>query len=159
MISRKLVKSLIWLVKIVDVGLVWPNHYKSKCLIFSKPFAWCLNSLFLSQQTKFSSHVLKTLGTQQVVSWASLLIISLTSSRVSIMSNPTMSKRWKKKRMGRENNSNKINSRVIFQGAINFYNQLGHLKNDCPLNKEAKKYKMKKRILVETWSKLLFLLI
>ena len=70
-----------------------------------------------------------------------------------------MNKRWKKKRMGRGNNSNKIDSRVILQGAINFYNQLGHLKNDCLLNKEAKKYKMKKKILVETWSELLFLLI
>ena len=40
-----------------------------------------------------------------------------------------------------------------------FYNQLGYLKNDFPLNKEAKKYKMKKKILVETWSELLFLLI
>ena len=70
-----------------------------------------------------------------------------------------MSKRWKKKRMGRGNNSNKIDSRVILQGAINFYNQLGHLKIDCPLNKKAKKYKMKKKILVETWSELLFLLI
>ena len=29
---------------------------------------------------------------------------------------------------------------------------LGHLKNECPLNKEAKRYKMKKKILVETWS-------
>ena len=75
------------------------------------------------------------------------------------MSNPTMSKRWENKRMGRENNSNKIDLRVIFQGVINFYNQLGHLKNDCPLNKEVKKYKIKKKILVETWSELLFLLI
>ena len=70
-----------------------------------------------------------------------------------------MSKRWKNKKMGRGNNSNKIDSSVILQGAINFYNQLGHLKNDCLLNKEAKKYKMKKKILVETWSELLFLLI
>ena len=70
-----------------------------------------------------------------------------------------MSKRWKKKIMGRGNKSNKIDSRVILQGAINFYNQLGHLKNDCLLKKEAKKYKMKKKILVETWSELLFLLI
>ena len=31
-------------------------------------------------------------------------------------------------------------------------NQPGHLKNECLLNKEAKKYKMKKKILVETWS-------
>ena len=51
--------------------------------------------------------------------------------------------------MGRGNNSNKINSRVILEGAINFYNQLGHLKNDCPLNKKAKKYKMKKKILLK----------
>ena len=65
----------------------------------------------------------------------------------------------KSQRMGRGNNSNKIDSRVILEGAINFYNQLGHLKNDCPLNKDAKKYKMKKKILVETWSELLFLLI
>ena len=70
-----------------------------------------------------------------------------------------MSKRWKKKKMKRGNNSNKIDSRVILQGARNFYNQLGHLKNDCPLNKKAKKYKMKKKILVETWSELLLLLI
>ena len=28
---------------------------------------------------------------------------------------------------------------------------LGHLKNECPLNKKIKKYKMKKKILVETW--------
>ena len=71
-----------------------------------------------------------------------------------------MSKRWKKKRMGRGNNSNKINSRVILEGVINFYNKLGHLKNDYPLNNEAKKYKKKKKkILVETWSELLFLLI
>ena len=27
-----------------------------------------------------------------------------------------------------------------------------HLKTECPLNKGAKKYKMKKKILVETWS-------
>ena len=27
----------------------------------------------------------------------------------------------------------------------------GHLKNECPLNKKIKKYKMKKKILVETW--------
>ena len=26
-----------------------------------------------------------------------------------------------------------------------------HLKNECPLNKEAKSYKMKKKILLETW--------
>ena len=26
-----------------------------------------------------------------------------------------------------------------------------HLKNECPLNKKAKRYKMKKKILVETW--------
>ena len=52
--------------------------------------------------------------------------------------------------MERGNNSNKIDSKVILQGAINFYNQLGHLNNDCPLNKEAKKYKMKKKILVKT---------
>ena len=55
----------------------------------------------------------------------------------------------KSKRMRRGNSSNKINSRVILQGAINFYNKLGYLKNDFPLNKEAKKYK-KKKILVET---------
>ena len=30
-------------------------------MIFSKTFAWCLNSFFLSQQIKFSSHVLKSL--------------------------------------------------------------------------------------------------
>ena len=29
---------------------------------------------------------------------------------------------------------------------------LGHLKNECPLNKQAKRYKIKKKILVETWS-------
>ena len=52
-----------------------------------------------------------------------------------------------------------IDLRVILQRAINFYNQLGYLKNYCLLNKEAKKYKMKKKILVETWSELLFLLI
>ena len=28
----------------------------------------------------------------------------------------------------------------------------GHMKNECPLNKEAKRYKMKKKTLVETWS-------
>ena len=28
----------------------------------------------------------------------------------------------------------------------------GHLKNECPLNKKIKKYKMKKKILVEAWS-------
>ena len=28
----------------------------------------------------------------------------------------------------------------------------GHLKNKCPLNKKIKKYKMKKKILVEAWS-------
>ena len=28
----------------------------------------------------------------------------------------------------------------------------GHLKNECPLNKEIKKYMMKKKIQVETWS-------
>ena len=27
-----------------------------------------------------------------------------------------------------------------------------HLKNECPLNKKIKKYKMKKKIMVETWS-------
>ena len=52
--------------------------------------------------------------------------------------------------MERGNNSNKIDSKVILQGAINFYNQLKNLKNDCLMNKEAKKYKMKKKILVET---------
>ena len=47
-----------------------------------------------------------------------------------------MVKRYKKlvlqksQRMGKGNNSNKIDSRVSFQTAINFYNQLGHLKND-----------------------------
>ena len=66
------------------------------------------------------------------------------------MSNPTMNKRWKKKRIGRGSNSNKIDSMVILQGVINFYNQLGYLKNDCSLNKEAKKYRIKKKILVET---------
>ena len=29
---------------------------------------------------------------------------------------------------------------------------LGHLKNECPLNIEINKYKMKNKILVETWS-------
>ena len=28
----------------------------------------------------------------------------------------------------------------------------GHLKNECPLNKKIKKYKMKKKILVNAWS-------
>ena len=60
---------------------------------------------------------------------------------------------------GKRKQLHKIDSSVILQGAINFYNQLGHLKNDCLLNKEAKKYKMRKKILVETWSELLFLLI
>ena len=41
---------------------------------------------------------------------------------------------------------------MILQGAINFCNQFGHLKNNCPLNKEAKKYKRNKKILFETWS-------
>ena len=45
----------------------------------------------------------------------------------------------KSQRMGRGNNSNKFDSRVILQGAINFYNQLGHLKSDYPLNNKAKK--------------------
>ena len=167
-------KSLAWLVKVVDVGLVWSNHYKSKCLIFSKPFAWCLNSLFLSQQIKFSSHVLKSLksfnllfnpllaqllGTQQVVSWASLLIIGLTSSRVIHNVKSNKEQEVEEEKNGKRKQLQQIDLRVILQGAINFYNQLEHLNNDCPLNKEAKKYKMKKRILVETWSKLFFLLI
>ena len=56
---------------------------------------------------------------------------------------------FKKVNEQEEETSTKIDSKVILQGAINFCNQLRHLKNDCPLNK---KYKMKKKILVETWS-------
>ena len=65
----------------------------------------------------------------------------------------------KSQRMEEETTLTKIDSKMIFKGAINFCNQLGHLKNDYPLNKKAKKYKKNKKILVETWSELLFLLI
>ena len=94
-------KSLTWRVKVVDVGLVWPNHYKSKCLIFSKPFAWCLNSFFLSQQIKFSSYVLKTLKILQFaihLPLAQLLgtqhMIDLTTSKICLFFLSTISFCW-----------------------------------------------------------------
>ena len=48
-----------------------------------------------------------------------------------------------------ETTPTKIDTRVILQGAINLCKMPGHLKNECPLNK---KYEMKKKILIETWS-------
>ena len=56
-------------------------------------------------------------------------------------------KEWKE-----ETTPTKIDSKVILQGPINLCKMPEHLKNECPLNKESKKYKINKKILVETWS-------
>ena len=72
-----------------------------------------------------------------------------------------VAKRYKKlvlqkgQRMGRKNFKN-----IQFKGGSSRGNEvicyeckmLGLLKNECLLNKKIKKYKMKKKILVETWS-------
>ena len=79
-----------------------------------------------------------------------------------------MAKMYKKlifqkgQRMGRKNfNNNRFKDGSLSENEVICYEckMPGHLKNECPLNKKIKKYKMKKKILVETLSKLLFLLI
>ena len=61
---------------------------------------------------------------------------------------------FKKVNKWKEETSTTINSRVVLQGAMKCYEckMLEHLKNEYPLNKKIKKYKMKKKMLVETWS-------
>ena len=57
--------------------------------------------------------------------------------------------------MGRRNfNNNRFKGGFLRGNEVICYEckMLGHLKNECPLNKKIKKYKMKKKILVETWS-------
>ena len=57
--------------------------------------------------------------------------------------------------MGRRNfNNNRFKSGSSRGNEVICYEckMSGHLKNECPLNKKIKKYKMKKKILVKTWS-------
>ena len=72
-----------------------------------------------------------------------------------------MTKRYKKlvfqksQQMGRGNfnkNPFKGGSSRGNEMICNGYKMSGNLKNEYPLNKKAKRYKMKKKILVETWS-------
>ena len=71
-----------------------------------------------------------------------------------------VSKRYKKlflqkgQWMGRKNfNNNRFKGGSLRGNEVICYEckMLGHLKNECPLNKEIKKYKIKKKNLVETF--------